>query len=63
MPQLQKDIRIQSIHSSLKIDSNSLTRRQVCDVINGRSVSGEQKEIQEVMNTYAAYEQLSELDP
>lgn len=36
---------------------------QVRDVINGRIVIGEQKEIQEVKNAYAAYEQLAEINP
>lgn len=47
---------IKSIHSSLKIEANSLSIGQVRDVINGRMVLGEQKEIQEVKNTYEAYE-------
>ena len=55
-PQLRKNNRIKSIHSSLKIEANSLSLGQVRDVINGRMVLGEQKEIQEVKNAYEAYE-------
>lgn len=62
-PHLRKNNRIKSIHSSLKIEANSLTLRQVRDVINGKTVLGEQKEIQEVKNAYAAYERFSEIDP
>lgn len=62
-PYLRKNNRIKSIHSSLKIEANSLTLGQVRDVINGKAVLGEQKEIQEVKNAYAAYERLSEIDP
>ena len=62
-PHLRKNNRIKSIHSSLKIEANSLTLGQVRDVINGRFVLGEQKEIQEVKNAYAAYERLSEINP
>ena len=62
-PQLRKNNRIQSIHSSLKIEANSLSLGQVRDVINGKMVLGEKKEIQEVKNAYAAYERLSEIDP
>lgn len=62
-PHLRKNNRIKSIHSSLKIEANSLTLGQVRDVINGKAVLGEQKEIQEVKNAYAAYERLSEIDP
>ena len=32
-------------------------------MINGKMVLGEQQEIQEVKNAYAAYERLSEIDP
>lgn len=62
-PYLRKNNRIKSIHSSLKIEANSLSLGQVRDVINGRLVLGEQKEIQEVKNAYAAYESLSEINP
>ena len=62
-PHLRKNNRIRSIHSSLKIEANSLSLGQVRDVINGRTVLGERKEIQEVKNAYNAYEKLSEIDP
>ncbi len=62
-PHLRKVNRMKSIHSSLKIEANSLTLGQVRDVINGKTVLGEKKEIQEVKNAYAAYERLSEIDP
>lgn len=62
-PHLRKNNRIRSIHSSLKIEANSLSLGQVRDVINGKTVLGERKEIQEVRNAYAAYERFSEIDP
>lgn len=62
-PHLKKNNRIKSIHSSLKIEANSLSLGQVRDVINGKTVLGEQKEIQEIKNAYAAYEKFSEIDP
>ena len=62
-PHLRRNNRIKSIHSSLKIEANSLTLGQVRDVINGKTVLGEQKEIQEVKNAYAAYERFSEIEP
>ena len=62
-PHLRKNNRIKSIHSSLKIEANSLSLGQVRDVINGKPVLGEQKEIQEVKNAYAAYERFPEIDP
>ena len=47
----------------MKIEANSLTLGQVRDIINGKAVLGEQKEIQEVKNAYAAYGHLSGIDP
>jgi len=62
-PHLRRNNRIKSIHSSLKIEANSLSLGQVRDVINGKMVLGEQKEIQEVKNAYAAYEKFAEIQP
>ena len=62
-PHLRKNNRIKSIHSSLKIEANSLSLGQVRDVINGKTVLGEQKEIQEVKNAYDAYEKVSQINP
>ena len=62
-PHLRKNNRMKSIHSSLKIEANSLSLGQVRDVINGKTVLGEQKEIQEVKNAYAAYERFAEINP
>lgn len=55
---LRRNNKIRSIHSSLKIEANSLTLGQVRDVINGKAVLGAQKEILEVKNAYVAYEHL-----
>ncbi|MGN8921427.1 hypothetical protein ACTNB0_10140 [Lachnospiraceae bacterium HCP28S3_F9] len=41
-PHSRKNNRIKSIHSSLKIEANSLSLGQVRDVINGKNVLGEQ---------------------
>lgn len=62
-PHLRRNNKIKSIHSSLKIEANSLSLGQVRDVINGKTVLGVQKEIQEVKNAYTAYEKLSEIEP
>ena len=62
-PHLRRNNRIKSIHSSLKIEANSLSLGQVRDVINGKLVLGEQKEIQEVKNAYVAYERISDINP
>lgn len=62
-PHLRRNNRIQSIHSSLKIEANSLSLSEVRDVINGQLVLGSQKEIQEVKNAYNAYEQIEDINP
>jgi len=63
MPILRRNNRINSIHSSLAIEANSLTFNQVKDVINGKLVIGPQKEIQEVKNAYNAYKKINEINP
>lgn len=62
-PHLRRNNRIQSIHSSLRIEANSLSLTEVRDVINGHVVLGDQQEIQEVKNAYAAYEQIEHINP
>lgn len=58
MPSLRKNNRIKSICSSLAIEANSLSLDEVRDVINGKLVIGDKKEIQEVKNAYKAYEKI-----
>jgi len=62
-PHLRRNNRIKSIHSSLKIEANSLSLNDVREVINGNLVLGDKKEIQEVKNAYAAYEKIPEINP
>ena len=62
-PNLRRKSRIKSIHSSLAIENNQLSLFDVEDVINGKIVIGEQKDIQEVKNAYEAYEQIDKVDP
>ena len=63
MPELRKQNRINSIHSSLAIENNQLSLFQVEDVINGKMVIGDKQDIQEVKNAYEAYEKISKIDP
>lgn len=62
-PHLRRNNRIKSIHSSLAIEANSLSVDEVRAVVNGKTVIGPQKEIQEVKNAYNAYEQIGNFDP
>ncbi len=62
-PHLRKDNKIRSVHSSLRIEANSLSLDEVKAVVNGQTVLRPPKEIQEVKNAYNAYEQIAETDP
>lgn len=60
---LRKKNRVQSIHSSLAIENNSLTLDQVTDIINGKAVFGSPKEIREVINAYDTYDLVFKMNP
>ena len=62
MPILRRNNKIKSVHSSLAIESNSLSLKLVRDVINGKTVLGPQKEFQEVKNAYEAYNLIDKLN-
>lgn len=62
-PDLRKKNRINSIYSSLAIENNPLSLKQVEDIINGNIVMGKQKDIQEVKNAYKAYDQIENVNP
>ena len=62
-PHLRRNNRIRSIHSSLAIEANSLSIDAVRGVIDGKTVIGPEKEIQEVKNAYKAYDELGKFDP
>lgn len=63
MPNLRRNNKIKSIHSSLAIEANSLSLDQVKAVIAGKVVLGSKKEIQEVLNAYKAYEMINKVNP
>lgn len=62
-PQLRRGNRIKTIQASLAIEHNSLTLEQVTAVLEGKRVLGLPREIQEVRNAFAAYEQLPHWQP
>jgi len=62
-PMLRRGNRIQTIQASLAIEHNTLTVEQVSAVIDGKSVLGPPREIQEVRNAFAAYEQMEQWQP
>ena len=61
-PQLRKKNQIKTIHSSLAIEHNSLSLKQVTDIIDGKRVLGAPDEIHEVKNAIEAYRLMPELD-
>ena len=62
-PTLRRELRIQTIYSSLVIEGNKLDERAVSAIIDGERVLGDRRDILEVENARAAYDLISELDP
>ena len=61
-PMLRKKNQIKTIHSSLAIENNTLSLKQVTDIIDGKHVLGAPDEIQEVKNAVEAYRLMPQLD-
>jgi len=62
-PLLRKQNKIKTIHSSLKIEGNTLTQEQITAIIENKRVIGPQKDINEVLNAVKVYDRLSLFDP
>lgn len=60
---LRKKHRLMSLQSTLAIENNTLSLKQVTDIIDGKRVFGKVKEIQEVKNIYTAYENINKYNP
>jgi Fic family protein len=61
--QLRKQNRIKTIHSSLKIEGNTLTAEQITALIENKRVNGPKKDISEVLNAIGIYENLKKYNP
>lgn len=59
---LRKANKIKTIHSSLAIEGNTLDEDQVRDIVNGKTVVAPLRQVQEVKNAIATYEQFPHLD-
>ena len=59
-PQLRKQNRIKTIHSSLQIEGNTLTEEQITALIENKRVIGPEKDVLEVLNAIKVYEKLNE---
>ena len=55
-PELRKQNKIKTIHSSLKIEGNTLSEEQITALINNKRVIGPKKDIREVLNAIEVYE-------
>ena len=62
-PKLRKQHRIKTIHSSLKIEGNTLTEEQITALIENKKVIGPKKDILEVLNAIKIYENLEGYKP
>ena len=62
-PKLRKQNRIKTIHSSLKIEGNTLTEEQITALFENKRVIGSKKEVREVINAIKTYENLEEFNP
>ncbi|MFS4418125.1 Fic family protein [Maribacter sp. 2307ULW6-5] len=62
-PKLRKQNRIKTIHSSLKIEGNTLTEEQVTALLDNKRVIGPKKDVIEVLNAIKIYENLEEYEP
>ncbi|MCC8369335.1 MAG: palindromic element RPE3 domain-containing protein [Rickettsia endosymbiont of Oxypoda opaca] len=60
---LRKNNRIKTIHSSLAIEGNTLSIKQITDLINGKRVLAPEKDIIEVNNAIKLYNNLNILNP
>lgn len=62
-PQLRKENRIRTIHSSLAIENNTLSLEQVTAVIEGKHVIAPPKDLLEVQNAIKVYEGIDSFNP
>lgn len=62
-PKLRKQNRIKTIHSSLKIEGNTLTEEQITALLENKRVIGPKKDIVEVLNAIKIYENLELYSP
>lgn len=62
-PKLRKQNRIKTIHSSLKIEGNTLTEEQITALVENKRVIGPKKDVIEVLNAIKIYENLDDYNP
>jgi len=62
-PKLRKQNRIKTIHSSLKIEGNTLTEDQITALIENKRVIAPKKDVVEVLNAINIYENIEKYHP
>lgn len=60
---LRKQNRIKTIHSSLKIEGNTLTEEQITALLENKRIIGPKKDVVEVLNAIKIYENLDLYNP
>ena len=62
-PELRRQNRIKTIQASLEIEGNTLNEEQITALLENKHVLGPKKDIQEVLNAIAVYEQIGSFKP
>ncbi len=62
-PTLRKQNQIKTIHSSLRIEGNTLTEEQITAILENKRVVGPEKDILEVINAFEVYKNINKLKP
>lgn len=59
-PNLRKQNKVKTIHSSLKIEGNTLTQNQITAIMENKRVIGPSKDIKEVQNAIKVYDLITD---
>ena len=62
-PTLRKQNQIKTIHSSLRIEGNTLTKGQITAILENKRVIGPEKDVLEVLNALEVYKNIKALKP
>lgn len=62
-PQLRKQNRIRTIHSTLQIEGNTLSEAQVTAIVENKRVSGPHRDVLEVLNAIRVYNRIGKFRP
>ena len=62
-PNLRKQNKIKTIHSSLKIEGNTLSEEQITALLENKRVIGPKEDISEVLNAIEVYDKINTFSP